>query len=31
MINMKRVLILVAIAAICVSAYAQWDSPEMNE
>ena len=30
-INMKRVLILVAIAAMCVSAYAQWDSPEMNE
>ena len=29
-INMKRVLSLVAGFAMCVSLYAQWDSPELN-
>ena len=30
-IKMKRVLTFVAVVAMCMSVYAQWDSPEMNE
>ena len=29
-INMKRVLSFVAVVAMCMNLYAQWDSPELN-